>query len=181
MIEIEVKAKVDSLNVLKEKLLSLNANLTNTETHLDQVYGYPNKFPPLDGEIIARIRQKQNNKLVLELKEINRETGGIELKYPISEIEIYENFLSKMGFKHFFTVKKNRKKYQLGKFTICLDEVEELGSFIEVEKLIEKDILKEETMQDCILLLNKLAPDAVISNDKYGDMLCKKLNISRNV
>jgi adenylate cyclase class 2 len=45
-----------------------------------------------------------------------------------------------MGYKMANRVVKNRRKGMVGEYEICLDEVEDLGTFIEVEKMAEEDI-----------------------------------------
>ena len=45
--------------------------------------------------------------------------------------------LVRLGFQIKSDVKKVRKKYNLGEFSICLDDVEDVGIFVEVETLRE--------------------------------------------
>jgi adenylate cyclase class 2 len=48
-----------------------------------------------------------------------------------------------LGFWPSGEVKKRRTKYSLGDFTLALDEVEGLGSFLEIETLAEGDWTKK--------------------------------------
>jgi adenylate cyclase class 2 len=51
-----------------------------------------------------------------------------------------------MGYYEFNTVSKVRRKCRYKNYEICLDEVEELGNFIEVEKMSDEpsEVVQEE-------------------------------------
>ncbi len=178
MFEVEVKAKVENLDYIKNRLIEKNARFLVTENQKDNVYGFKHDFPPKDRGIIARIRKK-NSRIVLEFKEVNRGKGSVELKNEINEIEPYHNFLTKLNFHKFFEMHKTRNKYEFRGFTICLDDIQELGTYIEIEKLIDSEQLKQATMQECRKILEEIAPNAEFTKEKYGDMMCRKLNITR--
>jgi len=171
MIEVEVKAKIQDRETIKQALIKRNARHLGTEVQRDHVYGFEGDFPPRDGGVIARIREK-NGTCVLEFKEINRKIGGVELAFAIPEVAGYDAFLAKLRFKQFFTMDKTRESYTLDGFTICLDQVKELGEFIEVEKMIESRSLKEKTRKECEAFLEELAPGTVVLYENYGDMIC---------
>jgi adenylate cyclase, class 2 len=174
MYEVEIKARVENLETIKQQL----SEPVKTEIQRDHVYGFKDKFPPNDGECIARIREK-NNKIILEFKEIQRHAGAVELKHDIAEFEPFHNFLTKLQFQKFFTMEKKREKYVHEGCTICLDTVTDLGTFVEIEKMVETQEQKEQALQQCKDVLQQLAPNAIIMTDKYGDLICRKLNIVR--
>ena len=178
MFEVEVKAQVKDSEQLKRILLGEGAKQLATERHVDHVYGIPSHFPPENGEVIARIREK-DEKITFEFKEIDRRAGGIELENPISAVEPFHRFLLKMQFKHFFTMEKTRTSFLLNGLCICFDTIPELGSFIEIEKMVSKESEKESALKEVNSFLKLWAPDAVICAEKYGDMLCTKLCIKR--
>ena len=49
---------------------------------------------------------------------------------------------------------------------------------IEVERLIEDAATKEHVAEQCKMVLKKIAPESKITEEKYGDMICKKLKMS---
>lgn len=176
MFEVEAKARIINLETLKNNLKLKKAEFIESKHQKDHVYGFEEDFPPKDGGVIARIRESQG-KIILELKEIDREKGGVELSYEIKDVESFHNFLLKLKFKKFFVTDKKRDVYKLGDFEICIDDVEGLGNFIEVEKIIDDESMKEKTMEECVNMLKELSPEAVLTKEKYGDMICKKLGI----
>lgn len=76
-------------------------------------------------------------------------------------------------------LQKKREIYSYNGFAICLDEVEQLGNFIEIEKEITSAEKIDETRKDCLALLWKIAPGSEIENRKYGDLMQGLINKQR--
>jgi len=173
-IEVEIRAKVTDSDQIEKSLEKIGAELVKSELQTDKVFG-ASKFLDSDHKIIeggisARIREV-NGKSRLEFKEILRKKGGIELSCSIPSIEVGEKMLKKLDFEEAFTIKKGRRIYSYNSFTICLDEVEKLGNFIEIEKEVTTENEIEKTRSGCIGLLEKIAAGAKIENRKYGDLM----------
>jgi len=179
MIEVEVKARIDNIDEIKQKLNSLNAKFLKQETQMDKIFGNPifldsnNKI--IEGGIVSRIRVVNDTK-ILEFKEIMRTSGGIEIESELSSIDDGIALLKKLGFEEAFTVSKVRETYSYNDFTICLDKVEKLGCFIEVEKKISSNEEKNKQKEECIKLLNLISPGCKIENRKYGDLMQEIIN-----
>ncbi len=77
-------------------------------------------------KIIFNIKQPQSN----ELDCIERET-------EINDADQMKGAIELLGYHQAIHVVKTRTKTKYQDMEICLDEVEELGSFIEVEKIVE--------------------------------------------
>ncbi len=183
MFEIEIKAIIENQEhqaQIESRLQKLGAIKQVNEVHSDAVYGQKGKFPPQDGGVIARIRNK-NGKIIFAIKEIDRNNGGIELENEIKEIPAYHNLLLKLGFEHFFTIEKERTKYKLtqndNQFTIDIDNVKDLGTFIEVELLVATVVEKELATKKCYDLIELIAPGAIITKKKLGDYMAKKIGL----
>jgi len=178
-IEVEVRAKIENFGKIKETLKKVGANFIKTENQIDKIFG-ADKFLDAEHKIIegglsARIREV-DGKSTLEFKEILREKGGIELNCPIANIKIGEKMLKKLDFEEDFTIRKNREFYSYNGFTICLDKVEQLGNFIEIEKEITSEGKIDETKKECLELLEKIAPGSEIEKRKYGDLMQELIN-----
>jgi len=178
-IEVEIRAKIENFDKIKETLNKVGVNFIKTENQTDKIFG-ADKFLDAEHKIIegglsARIREV-DGKSTLEFKEILREKGGIELNCPIANIEIGVKMLKKLDFKEAFTIRKNREVYSYNGFTICLDEVEQLGNFIEIEREITSEGEIDETKKECLGLLEKIAPGAEIEKRKYGDLMQELIN-----
>lgn len=71
-------------------------------------------------------------------KQLENELDNIEHESMISNPNHMENILKDIGFYEIVQVKKKRKKCKYQDLEICVDNVEGLGDFIEVEKLCEE-------------------------------------------
>lgn len=174
MIEIEIRAKIKSLKELKDKLNSLGAEHIKTENQVDRVFGHPMQLDSetkiIEGGFSARIRQVDDTQR-LQFKEILRQKGGIELTIDLSDVEHGLRFLDKIGYEEAFTVSKSRDSFLFKGFTICLDEVEKLGDFIEIEKSSDTREGEEDIRKECLSLLKELSPGSEVETKKYGDLM----------
>ena len=139
--EIEVKAKVRNLDDLVSKLKEIGCVLNEPVVQDDCIYnkkgvdirkGY-------DGSPILRIR-KQGEKIIFTLKK-NRsnELDCIEKEIEVSDKDILKDILELLDYENTIEVHKKRQRGKYGDYEICLDEVEGLGFFIEVEKMSDED------------------------------------------
>jgi adenylate cyclase, class 2 len=179
MIEVEIRAKVHNLEQIKDTLNKLKAVFVRTEKQVDHVFG---RIKDLDQEhkiiencFSARIREKGDKRCV-EFKEIKRTGAGMEFSSPLASLESGLNFLDKLDFKEAFKISKIREIYKYKDFEICLDNVEKLGFFIEIEHPSKDDGDKDEAVQECRDLLNVIAPDAILEPKKYGDLMQEIIN-----
>ncbi len=132
--EVEIKFKVD------ESILSNLKNLTLVPH--EEVDEYFTTKQMLENYTFLRIR-KRNGKIILELKDVVKETEDC---YESDELEIeltedqYEKIKKMLlaTFPHNFIVKKIRSKGEFNGCEICLDDVENLGLFFEIEGDREK-------------------------------------------
>lgn len=179
MIEVEIKARITSFDEVRENFAKLGVWLEGKEIQRDFIFGnekfLDSEKKVVEGGIIARIRQA-NNRVFLELKEIKRQDGAIEIKSEITDIALMKSFLEKLGFKEAFVIEKLREIYGYKGFKLCLDEVIGLGRFIEIEKMVNKPEEKAKARQECLDLLKFLAENPVIEDKKYGDLMQELIN-----
>ena len=179
MIEIEIRAKIKNINSVRDKILELGAQHIKTEEQVDRIFGRSKDLDKehkiIEGCFSARIRQK-GNKILVELKEIRRTGAGLEFSSPISKSEDGAYFLQKLDYEEAFVISKVREMYELDSFEISLDQVNQLGSFIEIESRSKDDNRKEELVQECKDLLSKIDPEATSEPKKYGDLIQDLMN-----
>ena len=163
----------------EDRLKNLEAKFVSRKKQIDKIFGHPmfldSKNMIVEGGLVARIR-KIDDEEKLEFKEISRKTGGIEICSRLDNMDEGLKFLDKLNFKESFTVSKERTLYKYKGFSVCLDRVEHLGNFIEIEKLISKEEDKEKTKDECLELLQSLGLDYKIENRKYGDLMQEIIN-----
>jgi adenylate cyclase class 2 len=178
MLEVEVRARVDSFRKIRESL-GEKARFMGSTHQSDRIFGHPDfldsESKVVEGGLISRIRESGDRK-VLEFKEIRREGGALELKHEITDPAKIKEFLEKLGFKEFLTINKVRETWLYRDFLVCLDTVEKLGQFIEVEKNVASEQEAGEAWKQCFEVLKDMAPEAEVEHRKYGDMMQDLIN-----
>jgi len=139
MQEIEVKAKVNNQEALIEKLKSMGCALSEPVIQKDRIF-IPqgmDAIPVVIGINVLRIRE-QDGKSILTLKQsVTNQLDCIEHELEISDAQQMIEIFKLLGFHEVSQVSKKRRKGKHQDLEICLDEVDKLGTFIEVEKLAE--------------------------------------------
>lgn len=153
-IEIEAKAYVKNLKELEEKILSIGAKLVWEGEQIDTYYNHPSKVFAKTDEAL-RVREEEGKTILtykgpkIDMLSKTRE----EIKVQVEDVSSTKELLKKLGFKEVGVVRKHRAKYFLGEFKVCLDKVDNLGEFAEIEasSLSEDSDAKVATLRDRIL------------------------------
>lgn len=140
MREIEVKAKLNNKEQIISKLKSLGCVFEESKKQNDVVYvervGNLETF--LSNKNFLRIRES-NGKYLLTLKSNGENSlSKIEHETLVSSKEETENILKLIGMVPIVTVNKIRSISHYNQFEICIDGVEDLGDFIEVESVTDE-------------------------------------------
>ena len=128
---------------------------------------------------VLRIR-KQNGTCILTLKvDQSSRQDCLEHEVVFDNMQEMEEIIKILGFKKVVTVEKKRIKTKYQDMEIVLDVVEQLGEFIEAEKMVtEADPEKRKNIQtelmDFLFTLGVKKEDQVIDG-KYDIMLEEKL------
>lgn len=142
MNEVEVKARVKELAKLEKELSKLGIKFGTRIQQNDTVYstGDWNFAEYTNGRNILRLR-REDGKIMFTLKRPGKnELDSIEHEVAISDMEQMEKILGYLGYQEEVRVSKYRRRAKYKGLEICLDEVEDLGNFIELEKLtLEKN------------------------------------------
>ena len=154
--EIEVKAKVKNKDVLVSKLRELGCVLNEPVVQDDCVYNKKGVDPKdhSHGTSVLRIRE-QKGRIVFTLKK-NRsnDLDCIEKEIEVTDKNTLEEIIELLDYEKTVEVHKKRQKGKYGDYEICLDEVEGLGFFIEVEKM--SDEAGEKVQNELFDFLKKL-------------------------
>lgn len=138
MAEVEAKYVVKNLDSVERELIKLGAKLLSIEREDDTYFQHPCRDFSLSDEAL-RLRVINGERVELTYKG-PRSGRGVKSRLEISvdvkdKPELIRDLLEKLGFKSVATVSKVRKVYGIPgvEVRVCLDEVEELGSFVEIE------------------------------------------------
>ncbi len=147
MKEIEVKARITSVEVFLKKLEDLGCKFGDPLIQEDFIFfpigiGFPDivKDTP-----IVRVRDSNGTAILTMKKRItgDNELIKLEKEVVVSNRQEAMEIVEHMGFHMAAKVHKKRIECTLNDMTICIDEVAGLGNFIEVEKMSESTNDKE--------------------------------------
>lgn len=158
MREIEVKLRVKDLDVLTKKLAERGCKLSAPIRQRDVVYtnkdASGNFAGAKEGDVIIRIRHMDHvTELNMKIQRTH-ELDNSEYETEVSDSDAVHYMLLALGWKVEVEVKKVRRHGSLGGYEICLDEVEKLGNFVELEKLIpdsdgaDSEVVREELLHE---------------------------------
>lgn len=163
MIEVEVKVSVKNKEQLEERLLQkgfLKGDLLKeSDFYFDNVSG------DIRGEDKAlRIRSCENltTNLIenlLTFKGPKMDTISMtreEMEIKIENAGIGKKILQSLGYVQIYPVIKLRQYFRFEKMTACLDQVENLGDFLELEIIVQEENKKEAALDQIVSLLSDL-------------------------
>ena len=168
MREIEIKLKVEDLKALEEKLVANGLVLSKDIIQIDTIYskvGDARHFnEAYEGCISLRIRKEEGSIAKITLKQQkSNEMDNLEYETKIEDPIIMDNILQLMGWKPEVEVEKIRKKGKFGNYEVCLDQVKDLGSFIELEKLTDDNANPDQVRKE---LFDTLRPFGLSEGDE---------------
>lgn len=149
MREIELKFKVDNIDDIISFLEKSNCKISNIECQYDTIYVQNlDNVESTEGSIWLRVR-KTDEKIELNYKKQSaKKMESEEIEFEVNSYEKANAFLKALGFKEWFQVNKKRRYSKYQDYNICIDEVERLGTFVEIELLVneQNDINYEEQL-----------------------------------
>lgn len=136
MNEVEVKAKVGDVAKVTTRLLKLGCKFSDPIVQHDFVYtrkGVDPTAAKTTGNPVLRIRD-EGKKILFTLKQDREnELDCVEKEIEVNDKSILADILDMLGFEKIVEINKTRRKAKYKDYEICLDDVANLGSFIEVE------------------------------------------------
>ena len=139
--EIEVKAKVKDFDKIISKLKELGCVLSKPIIQNDYIFnqkGIDLKSQGHDTPVL-RIREQEEKIIFTVKKNRSNELDCIEKEIEVNDKNGLREILEMLDFEQTVEVHKKRRKGAYDDYEICLDEVDGLGSFIEVEKMSDED------------------------------------------
>ena len=141
MKEIEIKARLKDKEKVMQKLRSLGCVFKPAITQEDVVY--TERVGSLEAlrsnKFFLRLRVKNHSKVLFTIKKrMVNDLDAIEHEVEVNSKTEMEQAILLMGFKEAVKVSKVRIITHYDGCEICIDEVENLGTFIEMEKLTEE-------------------------------------------
>jgi len=135
--EVEVKFKVEDFGKIEKKLVKAGKFMIE-KIEEDLYFNSPWRDFRKSDEALRIRKDSEGITLTYKGKKVDAETKTREeIKLKIESFDRCRIILEKLGFTPVRWVKKKRKIYYVEEAVVCLDELEGLGKFVEVE--IESD------------------------------------------
>ncbi|MGB1927835.1 MAG: class IV adenylate cyclase [Mariniblastus sp.] len=180
MIEVELKFPVASIEQVRDQIVSLGAISEGVSIQADEYFNDPKRdYAKLD--IAVRIRQS-DDKYWLTFKGPNLDPAAKirkEIEMPLKDAlaaEQMKGVLDGMGLVSVAKVMKRREEFvgrgELSSVQFCLDEVAEVGGFVELESVVPS----QDGVEPAKLKLRALADQLGLSGStriSYLEMLLK--------
>ena len=173
MHEIEVKARVRDkealLRALGERGVVLSEPVTEDDTLYALEVGDMKSYN--QNANFLRLRVRSDGKTIFTLKhhpdrhEGRADSMPLEHETTVGSRDEIEHMLLLMGYHEAVRVLKSRQKGTLGKWEVCVDEVEGLGSFMELEELAGPDEVAR-VLAEMLAMYEELG---IAKEDTYAD------------
>ena len=179
MIEVEVKAKINSFDEMKERLNNLNAEKIKNEYQEDIYFNSPVcDFSETDEALRIRKTKSENYQRLfitykgpkIDSKSKTREEVEMEIEDEIKCKKIFEN----LGFKEVRTVIKNRDYYKIDNFEISLDDIKGLDPYMEIEITLEDNSDYSKAQESIFEMFKKLEITDGFERTSYLELLENK-------
>lgn len=176
--EVELKFRVESFDDIENHLVSKKAKLLHSTKQRDQYYRHPCRdFKETDEAL--RIRRTGDDVCITykgpKLDAETKTRQEIELPLDVQHDQDWDRLLIKLGFTLSAEVAKTRREFSLmhcsREFHIALDDVAEVGCFIELETIAGIDDL--DACRDEIQLLADSLDLKESTRDSYLGLLLK--------
>lgn len=135
MREIEVKAKLIDKDGFLKAAQKLGIQFSDIVVQEDKTYETELPYDDPNWNIF-RLR-KQDNKVILTMKHkaSTRSRDNYEYETVVEDENETIKILQRLGYKFGVDINKKRRIAKYNGLELCLDDVEQLGSFVEAEKL----------------------------------------------
>jgi adenylate cyclase class 2 len=181
MLEVEMKFPVADLDALADRLRERGAQLDKTLHEEDHYFNAPDRNFAQTDEALRLRRIGAANFVTYKGPKRDAETKTrAEIEVPLAEGDRaaadFEKLLTCLGYRPVAVVRKQRRTLHLTEDTfsveICLDEVEDVGRFAELELVVP-----EERLEEARAVLLRLARELGLSGSErrsYLEMLLSK-------
>ena len=148
-LEVEAKARAPNLAAVEARLSGLGAILESNKIERDEYFAHPSRdFARTDEALRLRVITADDGggwsraELTYKGAKVDASTKSRPeetVEIPLDQVEGLRRVLAHLGFRPVASVEKSRREFLHEGLTVCLDKVEHVGDYVEVE-LISADL-----------------------------------------
>ena len=178
MIEVEVKAKIDSFEEIENKLEKIGAQKSKKEFQEDIYFNSPVVDFAKTDEALRIRTTKENDKTNIFITYQGQKIDSAsetrkEIEMGIDDAEKCSQIFEEIGFKKVRTVRKNRQYYTYKNFEISLDDIEGLEPYMEIEIGLDDNEDYSDAQNKIFELFEKLGITDGFERTSYLELLEK--------
>jgi len=169
--EVEVKLPLHDVKAIESVLTDLGAKRTNSEKQIDVYLDHPCKS---FGETDEALRLRTRKNIVVDSPdahdipdtEIEMTYKGpkidattktrIELSVGVDNLEVAKALLLNLGFKDVATITKNRIFYVHKGITVSIDDIQDIGTYLELERVVNSEELIHDARKEIFQLIESM-------------------------
>ncbi|WBB93371.1 class IV adenylate cyclase [Verrucosispora sp. WMMC514] len=148
--EVEVKYRVVDLPALEMALAARGVVLSTPIVQDDQAYarvGWEYGQSKI-GVPFARLRTQRGRHLLTVKTPVANEQSCVEHETEVADRDQMHAAIQQLGFYPTVRIRKARRTATVGRMSLCLDEVDGIGSFLEIERIVAAGEAGEEVQAD---------------------------------
>lgn len=137
-VEVELKAPVPDLGRLSNRLVERGATPRGRRVEKDIYLAHPGRdFAETDEALRIRVAEDgvevtYKGPKVTDDEDKTRE----EVTLKVDDAHVAKRLFGHLGFEEVATITKNRQVFHVNGLTVCLDQVERLGTYAEIEQVV---------------------------------------------
>ena len=176
MLEVEVKAHISDFKEVKSRLKQIGAHKLKEEQQEDIYFNAPHRdFAQTDEALrIRKIPHKDGSKIILTYKGAkldDKSKTRKEIEVDVGDVDKTASILENLGFIQVRNVKKDRMIYLLDKFIISLDQVYDVGNFVEIEIELNEGEEFQKSLDEIFRIYQKLGIRNGFERRSYLELL----------
>lgn len=181
MFEVELKFPVESHETIRQQLESLEVTSESSSQHCDEYFNH-SLLDFAAKDIALRIRSRASQHILTykgpNLDQRAKVREEIELEFEPAQRDKFRRMLLGMGFHSVAAVNKKRDSIAVvcdgHAIEVCLDDVEGVGTFVELEQVVGEKMEIEAAKENLESLAVKLGITTQPTTVSYLEMLLKQ-------
>ncbi|MEV2240163.1 CYTH domain-containing protein [Micromonospora sp. NPDC049891] len=171
--EVEVKYQVADLGALEAALAARDIVLSAPIRQDDQAYariGWEYGQSKI-GVPFARLRTERGRHLLTVKTPVANELSCVEHETEVADRAQMHAAVQQMGFYPTVRIRKTRRTAIHGKMSLCVDDVDGIGTFLEIERLVDGEECSEQVQEEMHRFATTLKVPLTRTSDTYDSLI----------
>jgi adenylate cyclase class 2 len=171
--EVEVKYRIDDAGALIAALADHGIGLGLPVEQDDQAYA-PADWRYGDSKLgvcFVRLRTQAGCHLFTLKRPVDNELACVEHETEVADRYAMHLAVLAMGFRPTVRIVKTRRTAQVGELCVCLDEVDGVGSFLELERMVDANVAATAAQAELAAFVAELGVKANRTDQTYDSLI----------